>query len=343
VSGIALSGWGAISPAGWGVQALREVCEGQQPCPTTPLHHPRLPTPIQARRVPPPTDRPAFIAHPRLRRSSPISIHAAGAALEALGPRLPEIQQGLKKLGIVFSSMTGCVAYSQRFYDEVLKDPATASPIVFPETVFNAPASHLATYLNTNAISYTLIGDAGSFLQGMALAAEWLLDGRIDACLVVGAEELQWLVAGAQQLFDPQVIVSEGAGAVLLEREDDSNAEVQLDFVTQPVLYTERMPRAKAVSSVYQTIHARSQGGVLFDSLTGAPNVDASENECLCSWSGRRISVKTLCGESYGAGSAWQCVLAADYLSRRVHRTAAVGVAGCNQQAIGAGFSFLER
>ena len=71
--------------------------------------------------------------------------------------------------------MSGSVNYSRRFYDETLKDPATASPLVFPETVFNAPASHLAALLGTTAINYTLVGDPGTFLQGIALAADWLL------------------------------------------------------------------------------------------------------------------------------------------------------------------------
>ena len=73
--------------------------------------------------------------------------------------------------------MSGCVNYSRRFYDEVLQDPATASPLIFPETVFNAPASHLAGYFASTAMDYTLVGDPCSFLQGTALAADWLETG----------------------------------------------------------------------------------------------------------------------------------------------------------------------
>jgi 3-oxoacyl-(acyl-carrier-protein) synthase len=72
---------------------------------------------------------------------------------------------------------SGCVNYSSRFYSETLKDPATASPLVFPETVFNAPASHLSAFLGNSAINYTLVGDSGTFLIGLAMAAQWLSDG----------------------------------------------------------------------------------------------------------------------------------------------------------------------
>jgi 3-oxoacyl-(acyl-carrier-protein) synthase len=295
------------------------------------------------RTLPPPADRPAFAAHPRLRRSSAISLHAAAAALEAIGPRLSVFQSGHRRLGIVFTAMTGCVTYSRRFYHEVLKDPATASPILFPETVFNAPASHLATYLNTDAINYTLIGDAGGFLQALGVATEWLIEEQVDACVVVGAEELDWLVAGAQTLFDARVIVGAGAGALLLERPDAAvGATVQLDFVTQPALYTGSRTRAAAICEVHETIRACGDYAILFDSLTGAPRTDGPELEALASWDGPRVSVKAICGESFAASSAWQCVLAADCLARGLHPNAAVCVAGCNEQAIGAGFSVTD-
>ncbi len=64
------------------------------------------------------------------------------------------------------------MAYSRRFYEEVLRDPATASPLIFPETVFNAPASHLAAFLGTTAINYTLVGDEGTFLAGTRAGRE---------------------------------------------------------------------------------------------------------------------------------------------------------------------------
>ena len=216
MSDLVVHGLGAVSPAGWGVEAMRQAVLGAQPLPTQAVPRPGWAQPLRVRRVPLPSPRPAFLAHPRLRRTSPITHFVVAAALEALGDDLEPVQSGALRLGVLFTTMIGCVHYSRRFFDETLKDPTTASPLVFPETVFNAPASHLAAFLGTRAINCTLVGDPGTFLQGVATAADWLLQDRVDGCLVIGAEEADWLVADAYRLFSRQVVLSEGAGALYL-------------------------------------------------------------------------------------------------------------------------------
>src|SRR2546430_7162551 len=187
---------GAVSPAGWGALPLREALAKGEPLPVKELARPGWARSLRVRPVPPPSPRPNFLAHARLRRTSPITQYAVAAALEALGDDVARVSSGSLRLGIVFCVMAGCVNYSRRFYDETLKDPATASPLVFPETVFNAPASHLGALLGTTAINYTLVGDPSIFLQGLALAADWLEAGRVDGCLIIGAVEVEWLGPG---------------------------------------------------------------------------------------------------------------------------------------------------
>src|SRR6266516_3831649 len=225
---IFVHGIGSVSPAGWGVLPLREALAKGEPLSVKELTRPSSTRSLRVRPVPPPSPRPSFLAHARLRRTSPITQYAVAAALEALGGDAARVSSGSLRLGMVFCVMTGCVNYSRRFYDETLKDPATASPLVFPETVFNAPASHLAALLGTTAINYTLVGDPGIFLQGLALAADWLLVGGVDGCLVVGAEEMDWLTADAYRLFDRKVILSAGAGAVYLRRDTPADRAVRL-------------------------------------------------------------------------------------------------------------------
>src|SRR5437867_6526528 len=182
---IFIQGIGAVSPAGWGVLPLREALAKGEPLPAKELARPGSTRSLRVRPVPPPSPRPNFLAHARLRRTSPITQYAVAAALEALGDDAARVSRGSLKLGIIICVMTGCVNYSRRFYDETLKDPATASPLIFPETVFNAPASHLAALLGTREISYTLVGDPGTFLQGLALGAKLLTQDELDCCLVV--------------------------------------------------------------------------------------------------------------------------------------------------------------
>ena len=123
--------------------------------------------PLKIRSVPAPLPRPLFFGHPRLRRTSPIAQYTVAAALEALGPDSAKVSSGELSLGIIVCVMSACVIFSRRFYDETLKDPATASPLVFPETVFNAPASHLAAILGSTGINYTMVGDPGRFRAGI--------------------------------------------------------------------------------------------------------------------------------------------------------------------------------
>jgi hypothetical protein len=278
------------------------------------------------------------MAHPRLRRTSPIAHYAVSAALEALGEDAAKVSSGALRLGIVYCALTGCVNYSRRFYDEVLKDPSTASPLVFPETVYNSPASHLAALLGTTAINYTLVGDSGTYLQGLVLAADWLSETRVDACLVIGAEEMDWLTAGASWLFEHNIVFSDGAGALYLGREPIPNS-VRLKAVTNAHLFRSNLARAQVMKNARAELNGSS--GLLCDGLQGLPHIDRDEASAWSDWRGARLSVKKILGEALMASSAWQCVAAIDALRQKRYDAATVSVAGTNQQAIAAEFVTL--
>lgn len=330
-------GWGAVSPAGWGVSALRGALERNLPLPPGPISFPGSSHPLVARTVPVPSPRPAFLAHPRLRRTSPIAQYAAAAALEALGSE-GGIPASPSSLGLVLCVTSGCVRYSRRFYDETLKDPATASPLVFPETVFNAPASHLAALIGGNVISYTLIGDQGTFLQGLALAAEWLEAGRVETCLVVGAEEVDWLVAESLHLFSSEAVVGEGAGALYLSSLDSPESGLEVAAVTSPRLFTRKQSRAMAALRARAELNNETDNHLLCDGLQGIARLDRDEEVAWRDWKGHRLSPKRVCGEAFTAATAWQCVAAVDALATGDLRGADVSVVGSNQQAIAARF-----
>src|SRR3989442_4674926 len=44
------------------------------------------------------------------------------------------------------------------------------------------------------------------------------MDERVDGCLVIGAEEIDWLTSDAYRSFARKIILSDGAGAVYLRR-----------------------------------------------------------------------------------------------------------------------------
>ena len=337
MSELYVRGIGAISPAGWGVAPLRDAIRAGVSIPHRELSRPGQEKPLAIRKVPPPSLRPAFLAHARLRRTSPISQYVVAAALEALGDDTSKVNEGSLRVGVVVCAMSGCVNYSHRFYDETLRDPATASPLVFPETVFNAPGSHLASLLGSTAFNYTLVGDPGTFLQGIALAGQWLATGYLDGCVVVGAEELDWLTADAYRLFAREVIVADGAGAVYLASEPGAQ-NVKLAAVTDAHLFHDRPSRIRAALRMRADLPAGNSRELLCDSRTGIANLDRGEMKAWNSWSGPRISPKIILGEGLAAASAWQAVAAIDALQQRQGDAALVSVVGCNQQAIGARF-----
>lgn len=319
-------GTGAVSPAGWGVAALKAALElPGNVAPKNSVARPPRSRLLDHAVVPAPAARPAWLAHPRLRRAGAISHYTVAAALEALGVASTPTagDPAMQRLGIVVCVMSGSVTYSRRFYDEVLRNPAVASPVLFPETVFNAPASHLAAVLGSDGINYTLVGDPSAMAQGLALAGSWLLTGQADRVLVVGAEEPDWLTAEAWDLFGRPALASGGAGALLLAMPGNSTPmAVELHQVSEGFTHHGIASRAQALRAARRdlsesTSHAIAVAparSLLVDGCTGAHRYDAGEAEVWSDWTGSRVSPKRVLGEGFAAGSAWQCVAAVEAL-----------------------------
>jgi hypothetical protein len=341
MSGIHVHGLGAVSPAGWNVAGLREALEKNVPLPFQNVTPAGMNKPLRERKVPAPVTKPAYLAHPRLRRATSIAQYTVAAALEAIGNDITPVQSGALRLGIIVGVLSGCINYTRRFYEEVLREPAMASPLIFPETVFNSPASHLGAYLGSSGISYTLVGDDGAFLQALALAAHWLADGRVDACVVIGAEENDWISADAISLFQRNVVHSAGAGALYLKKISEG-AIVELSAVTDSISYTQKQNRAGAAGKMRTSLPAGSPNELLCDSRLNIPRMDAAENQAWANWPGERVSPKIILGEAFVASAAWQCVTACDALDQGRFSATNVSVVGANQQAIGARFTKLK-
>lgn len=335
MSRVFIHGLGAVSPAGWGMAALRAALAQSKPIPATALDRPGWRGVLSVRRAP--EGRPPAVSHPRLRRSSSMSLFAAAAAREALDDAGLSDLKG-RRLGIIFCVTGGCVQFSRRFYDEAWHNPATASPLLFPETVFNAPASHLSAVLETDAINYTLVGDPGAFLQALALAAQWLRTKQADACLVVGAEELDWVTADACRHFAHRSICAEGAAALVVSAHP---ARAELIAITDSSLYLKNMSRTCVIGKMRSELPPAVPGTLLCDSRQGTFR-DAAETIAWRDWTGPRLSPRTILGDGLMAGAGWQCAAAIDALRRGQNPAAVVSAVDGHQQAIGALFSAHE-
>ena len=333
-----IAGLGAVSPAGWGtaslVEAVREgrllPAEQTARVPGAPVQH--------VRRVPRPPAPPAHAREPRLRRTSPITGYAVAAAMEALGPeRTAMVQAGALRVGVVMSLLNGCVAFSRRFFGEVLENPATASPLIFPETVFNAPSSHLAALLGSGEVNYTLVGDTAQFPAALDLASLWIEAGEVDGVLAVAAEEADWLSGEAAALLDRGVVVAEGAGALYLEP-----AAAPGILLQRPLAVGPGRPRRTVAGAVRGGWRAelgeRESGTLLCDGLIGARRADAAEAAAFADWTGPRLSPGRVLGDGLGARVVWQCVVAAAAVTEGVAERSLVSAIGTNQQALGVHF-----
>jgi 3-oxoacyl-(acyl-carrier-protein) synthase len=268
--------------------------------------------------------------HPRLRRASPISRFAAAAGLDAIENARSTIGEiDLQRLALVFAVSNGGVIYTKRFYHDVVKSGAeSASPLLFPETVFNAPASHLAAILGITGASYTLVGDAAVGILALKMAEDLMTNDALDYCLVVGAEEADWLLCDACQRWrllksEPPIepfrepprgmILSEGAGAIFLARQ----GTVALEQIESGGNFWRRSDAAAVIERILSDLmhkHAR----LLIASANGT-FVDLAERAAIQQKIPNAVvyTCKPAVGESIGASGIWQVIIGAQSLLTR--------------------------
>jgi 3-oxoacyl-(acyl-carrier-protein) synthase len=322
---LAIAGMGWVTPLGRGVDSVWErLLHGDEAFATT-VSEKFGNRPYNVFRVP--ESALTGFAHPRLRRASAISRFAAAAGLDALrGAGLNLDSQNAERIALIFAISNGGVIYTKRFYREVVDAGAqSASPLLFPETVFNAPASHLAAILGIRGATYTLVGDGAVGLLAIKMAEDLMANEALDHCLVVGTEELDWLSCDAYRRwrllrpappiepFSKQtrgMILSEGAGAILLAREGPFAIEC-----AHPGGYFAR--RAQAEEILKRILHDLCQSEIdLVISSANGTFVDRAEYRALKAVVPNAFvyTAKPALGESVGAAGLWQVILAVQAL-----------------------------
>lgn len=332
MDGLRIRGVGAVSAAGWSAGDLLRAVRGKTPLPVTQCLRPgdERPWPCATRLVPPPPPEKAA-RHPRLRRASAITRYSVAAALEAMTDAGHDPASPPRGMGILFVMMNGCVNYTGRFYDEVLQNPAQASPLIFPETVFNAPASHVASFLGIDGAVSTLLGSPNSIMEALDTAAFWIGSGIVEDCLVIAAEECDWLSAEALTYYHPKLIGSEGAGALLLSASGDGP---RVSEIIGPLGYLSWQERCELLPELASQTLAKLQGpATLINDRTGISKLDHTE---IAAWSGRTwdavLSPKYVLGESMGASTALQLVLGT-LAVRQTQQPVVISMPGSNTAA----------
>jgi 3-oxoacyl-(acyl-carrier-protein) synthase len=284
----------------------------------------------------------------RLRRSSAISLLGAAAAKSAMESSVEPWTPGSgARLAIVLAVSSGGVQYTRRFYEQVVKQGANAaSPMLFPETVYNAPASHVAAMLGLNEATYTLVGDGSVGLQALSFGAQLLALGDADQVLVVAAEELDWILLEAHHdwrlIADgnrPGAILAEGAAAVLL-----TSKETPLRIsIHDGHSFAGREEAAGAIAAALGDLPGAAEADLVVtgenDTWTDVP-IEAALQSIGIAGLTPRIAPKRQLGEALGAGALLQVVLGAAGLTETNKKRALIASLGWNQQATAA---LLER
>jgi 3-oxoacyl-(acyl-carrier-protein) synthase len=355
-----IAGMGWVTPLGSGVDDVWHRLLNGDTADAEPLSSPHG-RDYPVFRVPPSAVAKAP-AHPRLRRSSAISRFAAVAGLEALEYAQVKLDaETAKRTALVFAVSNGGVIYTKRFYHDIVETGAqAASPLLFPETVFNAPASHLAAILGITGASYTLVGDGAVGTLALKMAEDLMLGDELDRCLVVAAEEADWLTCDAYRNWHllrraPPIepfqrpsrgmILSEGAGAILLTSEGRASAPpIQVEKISSGTNFKRQQEAADAVKKVFGQL-CISPPDLVVASANGT-FIDAAEQNAIEQHSpGAHVySIKGPLGESVGASSLWQTIAAAQALVKEavpgkrkigVLQSALVSTCGLNQQVAG--------
>lgn len=321
-----IAGMGWVTPLGRRVETVwQRLLSGEEAAcqtisrePTEPSYRAFLVPQNEVDNLPP---------HPRLRRASAISRFAAAAGLDALENAKAIVGEiDVARIALIFAVSHGGIVYTTRFYRDVVKSGAqSASPLLFPETVFNAPASHLAAILGITGTTYTLVGDAAVGILALKMAEDLMVSPAIDYCLVVGSEEADWLLCDAYRRWrllksEPPIepfrerprgtILSEGAGAILVAR----TGRVAIDKIHQGSNFWRRRDATRAVIEVLDVLATRPSP-LLIASANGT-FVDLAERAATAQVAPKAsvYSFKPAFGESVGASAIWQVIVAAEAL-----------------------------
>jgi 3-oxoacyl-(acyl-carrier-protein) synthase len=277
---------------------------------------------------------------PRLRRSSVISHLAVAAAVDAVASARMTPEE-LKRTALVFAASDGGVVYTRKFYAEVVeRGEGAGSPLLFPETVYNAPASHIAARLGLEGEVLTLVGDAAAGLSAVQTGCELLAAGEVDFCIVAAGQELDWITCEAygrwgliQNSRNSASLFSEGAAAIVLARKPggcrvwaahlgysyptEERAEERLDAMLSELLHQSRVTCAVSCAS--------------------GTRLDLAEKHCLARHlpNARILTPKSVLGESLACSTMQQIITGALALEEAGGGGALITTIGYNRQLAG--------
>jgi 3-oxoacyl-[acyl-carrier-protein] synthase II len=125
----------------------------------------------------------------RLSRQSRLAVAASIEAIKDSGLKITD--QNSRRIGVVFGTAFGSTEQTDGFFVSLLDHgPQAAEPILFPDTVPNAPASHVAMYHGLKGPNSTFCQNHLSGECALAYGIALLEQDQADVVLVGGVDEL---------------------------------------------------------------------------------------------------------------------------------------------------------
>lgn len=129
-----------------------------------------------------------------------------------------------EKLALLTCVTHGALNYTEEFHTSLLtEEPGFQSPILFSDSVLNAPASNISLCFGIKGPVHTLVGSTTTAIKAFMLAAQMVNTSVVDKSIVAACEELNKL---SLHYYRGQGIdqIAEGAGAVILETDAKAKA-----------------------------------------------------------------------------------------------------------------------
>jgi 3-oxoacyl-[acyl-carrier-protein] synthase II len=333
---ICITGIGVVSPIGIGkeefLSSLKEGRSGIEEIETFDTHFSHSKKGATVRSFHPKDFIPASKIR-RLDRASQFAIAASKLALA--DAHFSVTREKSSRVGVVLGSGFSGLSSSEEFHrGQVLKGFLDLNPMLFPNTVPNAPSSYVSIELGIQGINSTLVQSFCTAEAAIIFACDQLQRGRADLILTGGVDELsEFLFRGFSELhllatdrgygetscpYDKMrngLVLGEGAGVLVLEREKQvrSRGGRIYGYIFAYSLVGKSPtgdPSEDLERSIKRTIEGRE--GISVDYLSGAGNsskiLDASEAKGVKKTFQTRSfeipasSIKSMIGESIASG-----------------------------------------
>ncbi len=177
------------------------------------------------------------------RRMSRVSRMAVAASIEALEDSKLTLETIDKdRVGVIIGTAYGSSSHVEDFFVSLLNDgPRGAQPFLFPETVPNAPASHISMFHGITGPNTTFCQNDISAENAILYAINLLSQDIADVVFVGGADELTAMQYGCYDALgvlnkvkaenDAPIrpapggglVLGEGAGILIVEKSDAAN------------------------------------------------------------------------------------------------------------------------